>query len=436
MNISKDGKVIVIDDKIKEVQPLLNVFTKFGIPYLYYSGEYEYLPNENTELTPRFIFLDLNLSINTTSSSKNDRSTLLNVLNLVIKKDNIPYALILWSKSDSELRGILDDIFNKELSAKQPFIKIDLEKANYFNFNPQNGTWELKRSMIETINSIQEKIEIEFKNLESLNFILQWENISHCSISETSNLVFNLTIKDNEKNKSLKELLYKLAEAHWGQQIEINSYSKPAAIILNNLFTEINELSLFEKIDNELLKIDAIPTEFSHEKVSVINTNLLLANTFLDRVLPGNVYIGNKDELKTELMESILNKPKIKEDNIVKEDLFKDPLYIEVEVSPLCDFSQKKQKKLKILPGLLIEQSKLSYFNPNVDFIFKSPFILYNNKPYRILLDLRFFDIVENNYFDGHTAFTRIRQNLLNEIQFHLAKNISRIGVTFIDKKK
>ena len=44
LNISHDGRIVVVDDKWKESAPLVNGFASYGIPCLYYNGRMDTLP--------------------------------------------------------------------------------------------------------------------------------------------------------------------------------------------------------------------------------------------------------------------------------------------------------------------------------------------------------------------------------------------------------
>ncbi len=465
MNISKDGRVIVVDDKPKEVEPLLNIFSKLGIPYLFYTGELEYLPQNSVDLSPRFIFLDLNLTMMTSSAQKNDKAILYAVLNRILIKENVPYALIIWSKSDSRLRTILDELFLNELSAKQPLIKIDLEKSDFFILNTE-GSWDLKDTIEKTVEKLQVKINKKFNELDAIEFILSLENISYDSISEVTNMLYNLTFTDKDRNKTLKEIYYKVAEAYWGKQIQLDSYAKAAAIVLNNIFSDRNEINLFENISLGLLKLKDRPSYFDDKKLAALNTQLLISKSFLDKVLPGCIYASDKPDILKSILRNAVDrnsliknyctdKVKIESDildengRIKKEskgDFYKyvdeEKLpeiearlrFIEIEISPLCDYSQNKQINYKTLCGFILSADDIKHIKNKADFLYKTPKLEIDSKICYIILDLRFVNSPPIKTFNS-TAIIRLRQTILNEIQFRLSQYLCRIGVTYIEDR-
>lgn len=466
MNISKDGRVIIIDDKPKEVEPLFNIFSKLGIPYLFYTGEVEYLPEHPAELSPRFLFLDLNLTITTSSAQKNDKAILHGVLSRVLGLENVPYALIIWSKSDSRLRGILDELFSNELSKKQPLIKLNLDKSDYFILNTDSN-WVLKYNIEKTIKKLTNKIREEFKKLDSIEFILNWENISYDSISEMTNGIYNLTLNDSDRNKSLKEIYYKIAEAFWGKQIQLGIYSKASATVLNNIFSDRNEINLFEKISPNSLKLLSKPDNIGEKKTATLNTQLLTSKSFLEKILPGSIYIlENPDTLmiilrnvidRNSLLNNYCDEKKIQiseikdnHDRIKKEyiadfykyvdeekvpELAKRVKYIEIEISPLCDYSQNKQINHKTLSGLILPTDYFEYIKKYSDFLYKTPKIEMDSEIYFVILDLRFIHSPSKNTLKSK-ATIRLRQTILNDIQLKLGQYLSRIGVIFIENKQ
>ena len=56
-----NGRVAIVDDKIEQALPLMRVFAKNNIPYVFYEGNnYNYFP-ETPEHYIMILFLDLNL---------------------------------------------------------------------------------------------------------------------------------------------------------------------------------------------------------------------------------------------------------------------------------------------------------------------------------------------------------------------------------------
>ena len=44
MNLSSSGRIVIIDDKLEEVMPLIESLSQMGAPYFYFSGNEDQLP--------------------------------------------------------------------------------------------------------------------------------------------------------------------------------------------------------------------------------------------------------------------------------------------------------------------------------------------------------------------------------------------------------
>lgn len=115
MNIPQNGRIVIIDDKIDQALPLINVLAQRRCPYSYFSGELKYLPDEGANLNDvRILFLDINLIDDKIHTDKELASRLIPVLQRIISKDNYPYILIYWSRNEKE-HSQLKGIFLKEI---------------------------------------------------------------------------------------------------------------------------------------------------------------------------------------------------------------------------------------------------------------------------------------------------------------------------------
>ena len=74
--IPLNGRIAIVDDQIEQALPLMRVFAKNNIPYVYYKGnDIEYLP-EQPENDIRILLLDLNLLGGRDNQPKDIRSSL------------------------------------------------------------------------------------------------------------------------------------------------------------------------------------------------------------------------------------------------------------------------------------------------------------------------------------------------------------------------
>lgn len=96
MNIPENGRVVVIDDVIKEALPLIQALSRHRIPVTYFDGELDTLPDEPIEEV-RIVFLDIVLGTEV-QDEKSRISKVVGVLNKIVGDKNGPYLIIIWTK--------------------------------------------------------------------------------------------------------------------------------------------------------------------------------------------------------------------------------------------------------------------------------------------------------------------------------------------------
>ena len=104
-NIPNGGKVVIVDDRFKEILPLINILNHNAIPVIYYSGKISELPSQPLNGV-RLFFLDLRFATNT--DTKTIVSNASNILNKILGECNGPYLLIIWSSTGNEYREDLE----------------------------------------------------------------------------------------------------------------------------------------------------------------------------------------------------------------------------------------------------------------------------------------------------------------------------------------
>ena len=90
--IPLNGRIAIVDDQIEQALPLMRVFAKNNIPYVFYKGTApEFLP-ERPENDIRILFLDLNLLDGRDNQPKEIRSALAEIA--VLSVNNSPVRLL------------------------------------------------------------------------------------------------------------------------------------------------------------------------------------------------------------------------------------------------------------------------------------------------------------------------------------------------------
>src|SRR5208337_3022741 len=118
-------RVVVIDDKPDEAEPIIRALGLRGIPVAYFKISPEDDPPQNP-CPPgvRLAILDVELGLNLTGE-KQRVGYLLQVLKQVISKENGPYMVVLWTKYPAEKETFDEEIFLED-SLPNPVVSVML----------------------------------------------------------------------------------------------------------------------------------------------------------------------------------------------------------------------------------------------------------------------------------------------------------------------
>lgn len=172
---------------------------------------------------------------------------------------------------------------------------------------------------------------------------------------------------------------------------------------------------IFNNVENDAEELQ----DFYLRKIANVNSMLLIRHYFLEDMRPGNVYLAT-DELKEELCELVDSK---EDYNKVKG--------IEVEISPICDYSQKKRKRVRMLPGLIVPREVKIKDSANYLYVTKT--VLIENKITRLIFDFRYFKSEQLEYLTGKKVEFAIGDILLQNIKDELTNHISRSGIVVVE---
>jgi hypothetical protein len=411
----ENGSIVIVDDQIDEALPLMKVLSKNGIPFKYFNGKAEELPDSPLD-NVRILFLDIELEgMEGVTADKTKLSALANVISRIVTTKCQPYVIIAWTKHKelvSSLNGYL-----KELS---PLFPLCIDKSECKTEKGEFDIDKISKKLIEKVN--------EFG---SFKFFLKWQNISNKSAGKIINDISSIYPFDGKWNNNTNNLLVKLAEAYAGKQVDKNNVWKYAMLSFNSLFLDIIENDIFtDNLDtNKNMDLPQQPNLDDKNIIGEINRRLHISIENNVNPVPGNIYssIENMVVDKKILIENIfngdLNQFKEKENLIEKSEL------IHLEVSPFCDYAQNKWKRSRILNGVKWPE-KYEGNLKKADYVYKTPLVRIDNNLYYFVFDIRFLTSIEIEKLNNVTSTMRIRKELLNDIQTKIAGHINRLGIT------
>jgi len=421
LNLPQSGRVVVIDDKPDGSLPLVKVLSKDKISVTYFTGRREELPVQPFS-DVRLVFLDIVLEGAEGTDDKTKLSIATGVIGQIIDKDNGPFILVPWTKH----RELIKEMEGRLKEENYQPIVTDLQKYEFKDDKTGKYNYNLQK--------IGEKLKERLENLSIFEIFILWENIVQNSASSIVNEFSKLVEFNKDWNGKLKNIFYKLAEASAGRTLDINSSQevlKNALFTFDGIFADTLEKNIHEEHYNE---IDLSSRESGVEEgiKGKINSKLIIDGSGLGGFYPGNVYKIDENNYINEA----LNTSNIGEINEIKNM----SIPIIVEVSPLCDFVQDKIKLSRIVKGFLcpievqIDGTAIKTYKKlksNAYFLYISPVIEYNEKPYRLVIDFRYFSAksIDEN---GNRLIFRLRKDILSDIQTKLSSHINRPGVLFI----
>ncbi|MBW8684693.1 hypothetical protein [Chitinophaga rhizophila] len=461
MNLPLNGRIAIIDDKIEQAIPLMNVLSQKRYPYSYYSGEVQFLPDQNDISNDiRILFLDINLIDDQVREEKVLRGRLIPVLKRVISPSNYPYVVVYWSRTENELKKMVEDMFDQNLSDRKPIAYLSQNKLDFFNLDGSK-TDEFDEKLTTLFSEIFELLG----KLPSYNYLLNWENHVHCATDKTLQEIFKSCHTPESWSDNAGFLIDKLGLSYTGK----NSYKnfsaeqkiKSSFQAFNNLFYDTLEYTI-----NNFNYPNAVEVVYDNklvdkENIYSVNKKILLSDDITYMAYSGAVTEDintRSDNVFNELLNNTLNRTNIEsaakenaqasgkeEDEIEKivkksvqdmrKEIRKSWKKIYFVVTPLCDYVQGKYYNIRVVKGFLLKGDLLKYIDQRSEAIFISPRFKYNNEVYAIVLHFRyFFTSLGPEGFKGLSPLFRVRHELLSEVQSKLARHVNRQGVLFIDE--
>ncbi len=455
MGLPLNGRIAIIDNELDQAMPLMKVFAKNNLPYVFYKGDdVAFLPDESSRFNDiRLLFLDINLLNNRTAPVKDVKSSLYSVIRAVISESNFPYSLIYWSRQETEYAGVVEDLFANELKDRRPINLIPFMKSDFF---PNFSDDEVENN-IDLIAEIERVINAQ----HSYSYLLEWENSVHKAADKTLQEVFSAYHQFKDWTNNANFILEKLGNAYLGKHYNDNTPQdkiKASFISFNSVFKDTLEHSVYtSEIPNaQDLTYDNTKVE---SKVHSINEKLNLSKDVKNISESGNVVmlieadetffgkmlfkIFSKFQLSNYLRqekkgidEIDLNKLANKEFDKIKKEIKKEWIKLAVVVTPICDFVQRENKIYdRIVKGLLIPARFKDFIDEKSEAVYVLPITInYSDNEYILILDFRYFSTTDLTA-ENTTPIFRLRQELLAEIQSRLARHITRQGILFLDER-
>lgn len=530
-----DGSILIVDDKIDEALPLVELLSKAGCAVTYYSGgDDDRLPSTPAQKI-RLAFFDIQLTL--ANSPHDNAQIILRLLDKLVPPGNGPYVLVIWSSKEDEHATELEAQVTSDQNAKKPVAIIRLEKSTYLRTVVDTTDRDIMvADIVEALGTrfddgdllaIRTAVVDRFPNptatevnanaLESISaelytqlvqkcsgflFFVFWENLIYRAASSTAELFASVEQSDEFWSENVKYAIYKMAKAQLEQQLkkvkpqDVVSYAvktlnstlldlvaqsvttKDITAIVTSLDSKIdfrhrigndvyrlhwdakvdkyqvfindnriggqawhspNKIRNAGRNDPEKLLIDQVVAEHC-KTVPAINSNLLFEKDVSDTVVPGNLYVRNRIHWarRRKLLENyfkdsgtllgatngVKNTPNSDLNNI---------FFVELEITPNCDYAQDKWEKSRLLPGIMVPKDLTTEKQKDSESFYQlTPELLYRGKSYQVILDFKLLKSEDFSFFEGRTPILRFRNELMADVISRLAGHASRTGITFV----
>ena len=421
MNIPKNGRIVIIDNKISDAEPLIKELSKHGHPVTYFSGDLKELPEKPLEGI-RLLFLDMILidDEDVEGKEKTIVAMLKAVLKRVIGDNNGPIIPIAWTRNPT----LVDPVEEYLHSRGFYFPMLRWEKKDFLKVG--EGRYD--------IDLIYKKLKEGLKGRESLEIFMLWENLIHSASGNTIDEFSRFHSMNDNWNYKTASLFLKLAKSFAGNQINDSSITKiteNSMFSLNSILGDQINKQVRDNVKNASPKIPFKKINqniIQHEIDAKINSNLLIINDIDNSDLPGSIYKNLK--IKKPQIKNIFKKI---DSFLEKKELRKKTKPIFLEITPACDYAEEKRMVSRILPGFLWPKEFSKKIPKTAEYLYKSKEVFIDGSVYVMVFDFRYLTSIEIPKLPSKQVLFVLQSELLADIQSKLSNHVSRLGVATID---
>lgn len=322
---------LIVDNKHDEVEELEKILYKEGIYNRFYTPQT--IDDEKKVFkNHQIIFMDFSLDDTKTNPVEN-----IGLIRKMLKKictDGFgSYGLVLWTRHMEHIQLFKEKLSNDSGKYITPLFVVGLSKSTYL----QNG-----------YGSLWEDLNSELLKDNAALFFFNWRNSVDKAADNALNYMYQLAPDYIEQARQFPYLLSQMAKNYSGIPTEgMNGYDgmyKDAyrafdELLYSDLITQQKDL---DNIFPDHIEKPDFTFENELQQMAKINSKLLLDLSITDQnvVMPGNVYhvLSKNDFLKIG-------------------ELNDDSLFVAIEMTPPCDFSNKKISS-RLVGGLMVNCSK------------------------------------------------------------------------------
>ena len=408
--------VVIIDDKEEEIKKLAEVLLSEDI-----SVKIQLVDPQDKQMRKivplkkyrQLIFVDLSLD-DSIDVKTNISTEIRPILSKILPKTKGCYGLVVWSKHVNDDMLILKEkLLNDNEKYCLPMFIISLDKSKYLRDGYEN-----------ILNDLDYILQSE----KSAYFFVYWMNTVKSASNKAISDIYSLVPNYEKQNTELVYILYKMALNHSGiPEEKIKSYDS-----MTDAYKAFDEL-LYSDLINQLSKsstdiFNQIPQnpyngqkDKENEIYSELNSKLFIdeINKNQDVIIPGNVY---------EIVNPSIVKPGLPNNVDVEK-------YIAIELTPPCDFSQRKKVNSRLIKGFLCNIKYKEKFKKEYYYKDMFPLKVGNIKNLQFVLDFRYLEVVEDSELTNESNYKvlfKVTPKLFADILQKFSSSYGRLGLSNI----
>lgn len=458
---------VVIDDEEQHVWKVSdalgrNGIATFPIHYTEARAAFEYCKGV-AKSNPRVIITDI--QINRSGGGKDptttDYSNIASCIENLISKMTGPYIVLAWTDQIEHLEKLKEYVYAY-------LEKRGINKPFYFDAIDKVQCRKDDSSTDFCVDKIFSSFVTHLSEQKQISALMGWEKLVNRSAHETVNSLVSMA------GENLRDVIYSLGYQVAGSNLAGNECAAINESLIYILKDELGKVSNYpenSKIWKEALEQGT--TEEAKELKHQLNTLLHIDREIKSGIIcPGDTWVIGTDalfrnmtmpkqakvlmkeikkevviysesglELSNKISELDRNSPRYDELKNELEDKFEkvrekflgECQLVAIEISPQCDFSNKKKRLKSVVLGILVPAESISE-NLSIkksDSLISLPIIYQDSRFFMIVsakYTLSFSDSLINHESTGMSKIFRVRENMLQSwIQFISSYN-ARIG--------
>jgi hypothetical protein len=432
--LSFEPNIVFIDDKINQVDGIINLYRNEGIGVKYYNADIADgdTPPQNPFSNVNLIYLDLYYK------EDFDLDLCLGWIDSIVPKNSF-YVLVLWSKDPHHKDEIIEGLSKIN---QIPFITFCETKNDDYKNPDSSFKW----------TELKAKIDSEINKISELEELAVWKK----SVQNASNIIVG-TLSKNSSQEQLKTKLQKIIIGHGGSSLSVKDnipfkretlFDALDSVLVSNTkgsipttdISETNIQNLYNIPDNIQGDIDSKLNSWFHFKLhkepldqEIIKPGIIC--NYKDADLQ-NLYALLKDENIENYLKHQITKSK-------EENSTTELIDIVLLISRPCDIAQNKfGRNLKLVSGILVKnpvrkngKGKPLHSGTKYDSIKLYDHISFSDKDNdtALIFDFRYvFSIPKESFIENFENIKVFNKELLSEIQVEYSSYSSRLGITQI----